>query len=1102
MSATTMPFKRPLKEVEDELLNLAAEEVDKDKRQKQKKRRHNFAHMTQYSSTMNERDLVEEGSIQEESPSGSLKKVILRNFMCHENFEMELGPRLNFIVGNNGSGKSAILTAIAVGLGVKASETNRGVSLKDLIREGSYSAKITLYLDNSRIGSYKSDVYGDTIIIERTLKRDGPPSFSLKTKEGEEISSRKKDVQSVLDYFSIPISNPMCFLSQDAARSFLTAGSPHDKYMQFMKGTLLQNIDDDLNHAKVIHKNSEESMKLHLEKLRELKAEYEDAKKLIKEINQTSTLNERKMLLQGRSLWMDIDQNYKAVEKLKNDMKTCQTKIEKLTNKVNEKEKGIEKYTIDNESAQALIEENVINVNNREQEHQLAREAVRNVRAEFEKKKANEAEAQKNIESCKKKIEALDKTIAHLEENFRREMGGDKDQLREELADLEMQNTELNTQVNALTINLQDVQNEEREVVQQRQADVQQLERSIQNQKIQIQRTVESNNNFLSNFDPKMEYLLKVLKQRQREFEVPPIGPLGNYITIKKDFSKWTRAIQKAISSSLSSFVVVSQKDQRLLRDIERSCNMRANIPVISYKLNVFNFSAGRARCQYPTIVDAIEFATPELECLLVDMNKIEKVVLIDDYKEARNFLRARPQNVTMALSLRDQRTGFQLTGGFRLDTIVYEDRIKMKTGTDDGSSYMRDSLNQEMEELRNVKNQYDTKISEKRSQLRDIDRELSNLRQQIKQNNSRTTLLRINIGKVVDTGVLTSKQDERKNQEQAIAGYEAAIALLKTNLEEITGRALSMKEKYDESRTALKTANEELQQLKENVNNRESRIARFKDDIKQYNEKANAYSEAIKRIEVNISSLGEGIESQVRNASKFCSREDADKEDLPNDQVAIRTELEQITRQIRKCEQNLGLSQDKIVDLFNQTRSKYKQGQEKYDLLKRALHTLKSSLEKRLEVFKNRRYVTCLEANHSFIGSMKRRNFKGMLKFDFQKALLDIKACSRDDPEERDVDTLSGGEKSFSQMALLLATWAPMRSRITALDEFDVFMDQVNRKIGTGLIVKTLKDNARTQTIIITPQDIGKIAHIDSTGVNIHRMRDPERQNNSNYFN
>ena len=34
---------------------------------------------------------------------GSIKSLTLSNFMCHEYFEIEFGPRVNFIVGKNGS---------------------------------------------------------------------------------------------------------------------------------------------------------------------------------------------------------------------------------------------------------------------------------------------------------------------------------------------------------------------------------------------------------------------------------------------------------------------------------------------------------------------------------------------------------------------------------------------------------------------------------------------------------------------------------------------------------------------------------------------------------------------------------------------------------------------------------------------------------------------------------------------------------------------------------------------------------------------------------------------------------------------------------------
>lgn len=68
--------------------------------------------------------------------NGIIERVDCYNFMCHEHFSVELGPLINFIVGKNGSGKSAILTALTLCLGAKASATNRGQSLKKFIKEG------------------------------------------------------------------------------------------------------------------------------------------------------------------------------------------------------------------------------------------------------------------------------------------------------------------------------------------------------------------------------------------------------------------------------------------------------------------------------------------------------------------------------------------------------------------------------------------------------------------------------------------------------------------------------------------------------------------------------------------------------------------------------------------------------------------------------------------------------------------------------------------------------------------------------------------------------------------------------------------------------
>lgn len=62
--------------------------------------------------------------------AGTINYMILKNFMCHSLLEVNFTNNISIIIGKNGSGKSAILTALIVGLGGKASLTNRGTSVK------------------------------------------------------------------------------------------------------------------------------------------------------------------------------------------------------------------------------------------------------------------------------------------------------------------------------------------------------------------------------------------------------------------------------------------------------------------------------------------------------------------------------------------------------------------------------------------------------------------------------------------------------------------------------------------------------------------------------------------------------------------------------------------------------------------------------------------------------------------------------------------------------------------------------------------------------------------------------------------------------------
>lgn len=91
-----------------------------------------------------------------------------------------------------------------------------------------------------------------------------------------------------------------------------------------------------------------------------------------------------------------------------------------------------------------------------------------------------------------------------------------------------------------------------------------------------------------------------------------------------------------------------------------------------------------------------------------------------------------------------------------------------------------------------------------------------------------------------------------------------------------------------------------------------------------------------------------------------------------------------------------------------------------------------------------------------------------------------------------RKTKTLSGGEKSFSTICLLLSIWEAMGSPIRCLDEFDVFMDSVNRATSMKLMIGAARRSVGRQFILITPQAMGNVELGDD--VKVHKMNDPER--------
>ncbi|KAI8335915.1 P-loop containing nucleoside triphosphate hydrolase protein [Chlamydoabsidia padenii] len=248
--------------------------------------------------------------------------------MCHKYLKMDFGPKINFVIGHNGS--NAILTALIVALGAKANSTNRGKNLSSLIREGANASMVTIHITNKGPDAYKHDIYGDTIIVDRRLLRDGSNSFKIKDHKGKIVSVKREELTAICDHMSIQVDNPLTMLGQDSARQFLNSSSAHDKYKLFMRGTQLAQMEADFNKIRETLEITDETIKRKMTHLPVLHKKAKEAESRYKELLATSDLDAQIDELNNELVWSQIIRKEAELAKQKKVVEGSQEQMDEI----------------------------------------------------------------------------------------------------------------------------------------------------------------------------------------------------------------------------------------------------------------------------------------------------------------------------------------------------------------------------------------------------------------------------------------------------------------------------------------------------------------------------------------------------------------------------------------------------------------------------------------------------------------------------------------------------------------------------------------------------------------------------------------------------
>ncbi|KAL3473492.1 P-loop containing nucleoside triphosphate hydrolase protein [Aspergillus californicus] len=140
---------------------------------------------------------------------GAIVRIKVTDFVTYTSAEFFPGPKLNMVIGPNGTGKSTLVCAICLGLGWGPQHLGRAKDTGEFVKHGCREATIEIEL----AGGTR---YRQNPVVTRTIKKEGNKStFTLNGQP-----SNRNLVIKLAQSFAIQVDNLCQFLPQDKVSEF------------------------------------------------------------------------------------------------------------------------------------------------------------------------------------------------------------------------------------------------------------------------------------------------------------------------------------------------------------------------------------------------------------------------------------------------------------------------------------------------------------------------------------------------------------------------------------------------------------------------------------------------------------------------------------------------------------------------------------------------------------------------------------------------------------------------------------------------------------------------------------------------------------------
>lgn len=142
--------------------------------------------------------------------SGSIVRVGMHNFLTYDDVDIYPGPRLNVVLGPNGTGKSAMTHAVCLACGGTPQAVGRSDDLRQFVKHG----------------KEQEDCYAEVDLLDNDVIHTVRRSINSTTRSSKwSINGRSATQTAVKDLMSklnIDVENLCSFMPQDRVGAFTT----------------------------------------------------------------------------------------------------------------------------------------------------------------------------------------------------------------------------------------------------------------------------------------------------------------------------------------------------------------------------------------------------------------------------------------------------------------------------------------------------------------------------------------------------------------------------------------------------------------------------------------------------------------------------------------------------------------------------------------------------------------------------------------------------------------------------------------------------------------------------------------------------------------